>query len=440
MRKNELHMTLFKIIIIVALGLALLTATCFAEPVATTDQASTPADPPFITAWTMKANFSPTPEDISNWKAFLTTWKPYSTTLERLHLNPELPGVWASGPWEFRNGTAVLTKFPGYPIPWIAPYRYSALKDFHLKVRVKVIDDKINSWGVKLAAGWLPRFNSWATWYLNTGRLYLRKTYDAMPEIAKIDGLPIQERDIVVDMGMRYSLSERIVTVEMNGKTIITHAMEGDTAEEFEKINGYASHPAGLGVYSNGPCLEVQSMEISAGAPWARVVAIGDSITHHLYWPEALSKRLNEPVTNLGIGGDTADMMKTRIAHDVVALKPHFCFILIGSNDLPRSATAVASDVREAVVELKQAGIRPVLGAIIPRKKVPPYQIRAFNSALKKMAEEEKVPFVDWFDALLRPDVDGLGEDWSAGGDGTHPNDIGAQKMAEQIDPALFKE
>jgi len=433
-------MTLFKTMIAATAGLTLLATSCFAEPAATADQAPDAAEPPFITAWTVKANFSPTPEDVSRWKEFLTTWKPYGSPLDRLHLNPDLPGVWASGPWEFRDGAAVLTKFPGYPIPWIAPYRYSGLKDFHLKVRVKVIDDKINSWGLKLAAGWLPRFNSWATWYLDTGRLYLRKTYDHVPESVMIDGLPKQVQGTVVDMGMRYSLSERLVTVELNGKTIITHAMKGDTADAFEEENGYASHPAGLGVYTNGPCLEVQSMEISAGAPWSRVVAIGDSITHHLYWPEALSKRLGEPVTNLGIGGDTADMMKTRIANDVVPLKPHICFVLIGSNDLPRAVGPVVSDVRESVVALKQAAIRPIVGAIIPRKGISPDYIRNYNQALKKMAEEESVSFVDWFDALLRPDVDGLGPDWSAGGDGTHPNEIGAQKMAEQVDPALFTE
>lgn len=426
---------------VVDLGLtvALFSSLCLGcAAVRAGEEPAAPAEGSYITAWTLRANFSPNEEDLRKWQAFLPTWKPYGSTLERLHLKTDLPGVWSDGPWEFRDGSAVLTEFPGYPIPWIAPYRYSGLKDFQVTARVKLLDDKINSWGIELGATWLPRPHSWTVWYLNTGRLYLRKTYDAVPEAVMLDGMPKQVKGMVVDIGMRYSLSERVVCVDLNGQTVITHAMPGDTAEEFEKINGYASNALGVGVYSNGPRLEVQSIEVTAGAPWSRVVAIGDSITHHLFWPEALSERLGEPVTNLGIGGDTADMMKTRIAHDVVAIKPHICFVLIGSNDLARPIGPVVADIRESVTELKRAGIRPVVGAILPRKRIAPDYIRRYNIALKQMAEEEQVAFVDWFDAMLHPDADGLAAEWSNHGDGTHPSSLGAKRMADQVDPALF--
>jgi len=114
--------------------------------------------------------------------------------------------------------------------------------------------------------------------------------------------------------------------------------------------------------------------------------------------------------------------------------------VLIGSNDLPRPVGAVIADIRESVVALKGAGIRPVVGAILPRKKIAADYIRRYNVELRKMAEEEKVAFVDWFEAMYRADVDGLGDDWSTGLDGTHPNAVGAKRMAEQVDMGLFKE
>ncbi len=121
-----------------------------------------------------------------------------------------------------------------------------------------------------------------------------------------------------------------------------------------------------------------------------RVVFLGDSITSSGKYVYALrsyfhKNRIKCEVYNRGIGGNRADMIEYLLQDEVVSLKPDYCFVCFGVNDLgiwlydsfKNVDDKILSDrakrdgryftsIERAVKLLKQKGIMPILMSPYP--------------------------------------------------------------------------
>ena len=167
------------------------------------------------------------------------------------------------------------------------------------------------------------------------------------------------------------------------------------------------------------------------------VVFMGNSITQG--WlsmrPEFFQKH---GFVNRGIGGQTTPQMLLRFRQDVIDLNPRIAVILAGINDIaentgPISLTEIADNI-ESMVQLAQAnGVVPVICSVLPansfpwRQRIDPTEkVIELNGLLKQMANTYKLPYVDYYSAMVDPEK-GLKSDW--GYDPVHPNEAGYAVM-----------
>lgn len=142
--------------------------------------------------------------------------------------------------------------------------------------------------------------------------------------------------------------------------------------------------------------------------------------------------------------------MLVRMYPDVIALKPDAVVILAGTNDIagnngPQTFEMIEHNLM-AMVELAQAhDIKVILCALTPisdrtaaggrqSRSRPPSDILKLNAWLKEYASKIRVPFVDYYAAV----VDAQGE-FRTGltDDGLHPNAQGYRAMKASVSRAL---
>lgn len=182
------------------------------------------------------------------------------------------------------------------------------------------------------------------------------------------------------------------------------------------------------------------------------VVFTGDSITH-LWELQGYFRHLGY-IVNSGISGDVSYVLEQRLQADVVQLKPKVCVVLIGINDTeclnnPENAKThedvyrVFIDSYTSILEqLKAAGIRPIVCAILPISgKIATNGRNALvvrmNEALQVLCRQYVIPYVDYH-AVMVSDSGELLQDVSW--DGLHPHVIGYDRMAEVLMPVLEQE
>ena len=161
-----------------------------------------------------------------------------------------------------------------------------------------------------------------------------------------------------------------------------------------------------------------------------KAVLIGDSITEG--WA-GQSKDFfeNNNYVGRGISGQTSPQALLRFRPDVIDLKPDVVLINIGINDIAENTGDYFPEFTlcniRSMVELAQAnGIKVVIGAVLPAAEFPwrkeikdiPAKVMALNANLKKLAEEKKVVYLDYFNRL-KDDRNGLSKEMA--GDGVHP-------------------
>ena len=171
-------------------------------------------------------------------------------------------------------------------------------------------------------------------------------------------------------------------------------------------------------------------------------VLFGDSITDA--WPRADQGFFTDNnFVGRGISGQTTVDALARFRADVVALHPKYVAILIGTNDLAENDGAISMENIVGnianMVEIAQAnGIIPLVCSPIPaaaypwRRELGPQasNVKTLGTMIKRMTEEKKVTFVDYWTAL-NDGKGGLAPEHSE--DGVHPTLEGYKIMEEVL-------
>lgn len=176
------------------------------------------------------------------------------------------------------------------------------------------------------------------------------------------------------------------------------------------------------------------------------VVFMGNSITDN--WDNAHPEFFTDNnFACRGISGQVTSQMLCRFRADVINLRPRMVVILAGTNDLALNNGPIAMEhIVENIVSMVElarvAGIQPVLCSILPAGKYPwrpeigqvPEKIRTLNAQLKAYADEQSIPWVDYYSAMAAPDGSMRGE---LTRDGVHPTREGYDVMERVIGPVL---
>ena len=157
------------------------------------------------------------------------------------------------------------------------------------------------------------------------------------------------------------------------------------------------------------------------------VVAFGDSLTEGYgapegeSYPDVLARKINRPVINLGLAGDTAANAPTRLG-SVLAEKPYMVLIEFGGNDRmhQQSRQVAIQAVSQIVDEVQKAGAI----AVIVDTGGP--GMDEYTKAYKKIAKEKNALFVP---GILK----GIFYKPSLKSDQVHPNAAGYVKVSEKV-------
>ena len=157
------------------------------------------------------------------------------------------------------------------------------------------------------------------------------------------------------------------------------------------------------------------------------IVAFGDSLTAGYgaskgnSYPDVLAQKIDRPVVNLGLSGDTAANAPTRL-NEVLAEEPYMVLIEFGANDHIRklSRRAAVEAVAYIVDEVQAAGAI----AVIVDTGGP--GMDEYTKAYKQLAKEKGALFVPGI-------MKGIFYKPSLKSDQVHPNDKGYALVAEKV-------
>lgn len=178
------------------------------------------------------------------------------------------------------------------------------------------------------------------------------------------------------------------------------------------------------------------------------VVFMGDSITDG--WDDNCPDYFtSNNYLSRGISGQVSAQMLARFQSDVIALAPKAVVILAGTNDLARNngyvpVEEIARTVASMAELARAHGIRPLICSVLPATDYPwrpdvrqvPDLIEELNARLRAYAERERIPYVDYYSALVD---ERRGLPAELGYDAVHPNVPGYERMAGILAPYLKK-
>lgn len=164
------------------------------------------------------------------------------------------------------------------------------------------------------------------------------------------------------------------------------------------------------------------------------IVAFGDSLvfgegaSRGHDFVSLLSQSIGQPISNLGVPGDTTAQGLARI-HELDTYHPKVVLLLLGGNDaihkIPKEQ--VFQHLANILVELQKRGAIVLLLGVRGAVFSDPYA-----SEFQKLA--------DTYGAAYVPDVlDGLFGNPTYMSDEVHPNDAGYARIAARVEPVLKK-
>ena len=157
------------------------------------------------------------------------------------------------------------------------------------------------------------------------------------------------------------------------------------------------------------------------------IVAFGDSLTagygatDGASYPDVLAQKINRPVINLGLSGDTAANAPTRLP-SVLERRPYMVLIEFGANDFMRQRSRQqAIEAVSRIVDEVQA-----VGAIAVIVDTGAPGMGEYTKAYKKLAKEKGALFVP---GILK----GIFFHKKYKSDQVHPNEQGYAKVADKV-------
>ena len=162
------------------------------------------------------------------------------------------------------------------------------------------------------------------------------------------------------------------------------------------------------------------------------LVLMGDSITEG--WARQDGKWLStNNFVGRGISGQTTCEMLARFRPDVIDLKPKYVAILAGINDLARNNGYITVDnIYNNIISMVQLAkankIKPIICAVLPAYEIgwrkflgnPTPQILELNGKLQAYAKAHKIPYVDYYSAMVYGEDGAMHPDYAH--DAVHPN------------------
>ena len=180
-----------------------------------------------------------------------------------------------------------------------------------------------------------------------------------------------------------------------------------------------------------------------------RVILMGNSITDG--WPKARPEFFAEnQLIGRGISGQTSYQFLLRFREDVIKLQPKVVVINYGTNDIAENTGEYNEDYTYgnvlSMIDIARAnGIKVILTSCLPAEFFPwqprikdaMEKIRHLNARVEAYAKANKIPYVDYFNAMLSADGKGLDSRYSP--EQVHPNNAGYEVMESLIVPAIKK-
>ena len=180
-----------------------------------------------------------------------------------------------------------------------------------------------------------------------------------------------------------------------------------------------------------------------------RVVFMGNSITEGWVRTHPDFFKSNGYIGR-GISGQTSYQFLVRFREDVINLSPALVVINAGTNDVAENTQAYNEDYTfgniVSMVELAKANkIKVILTSVLPAAqfkwrmeiKDAPQKIKSLNDRIEAYAKANKIPYVNYYQALVVPENQALNPQYTK--DGVHPTGEGYDVMEPMIKKAIEK-
>lgn len=180
-----------------------------------------------------------------------------------------------------------------------------------------------------------------------------------------------------------------------------------------------------------------------------RVVFMGNSITEGWVRTHPDFFKSNGYIGR-GISGQTSYQFLVRFREDVINLSPALVVINAGTNDVAENTQAYNEDYTfgniVSMVELAKANkIKVILTSVLPAAqfkwrmeiKDVPQKIKSLNDRIEAYAKANKIPYVNYYQALVVPENQALNPQYTK--DGVHPTGEGYDVMEPMIKKAIEK-
>lgn len=182
-----------------------------------------------------------------------------------------------------------------------------------------------------------------------------------------------------------------------------------------------------------------------------RVVLMGNSITDG--WPGARPEFFRDNnLIGRGISGQTSYQFLLRFREDVVKLQPKIVVINYGTNDIAENTGPYDEDLTFgnvcSMVDIARAnGIKVILASCLPaggfgwRPSITDAmpKVKSLNERVKAYAKQNKIPYVDYFSAMVTEDGTEMNPAYAKDKPGIHPNVEGYKVMESLLLPVIKK-
>ena len=182
-----------------------------------------------------------------------------------------------------------------------------------------------------------------------------------------------------------------------------------------------------------------------------RVVLMGNSITDG--WPGTRPEFFKDNnLIGRGIGGQTSYQFLLRFREDVINLQPKVVVINYGTNDVAENTGPYNEDLTFgnvlSMVELaKYHKCKVIRTSCLPAAGFSWHpnitdamdKIRKLNARVQEYAKKNKIPYVDYFSAMVNAEGTGMRSDLAEDNPGVHPNVKGYAIMEELLLPVIKK-